>query len=75
MKKYGVSIPITGYLYVEVEAETEKEAIIEAKKPDIDFRIGGDLYDWGMHDEIVDESLVFHGVLNKIVIEELDEES
>jgi len=30
MKKYGVSVPIAGYVYIEVEAETEDEAIDKA---------------------------------------------
>lgn len=27
MKKYGVSVPISGYVYIEVEAENEEEAL------------------------------------------------
>ena len=27
MKKYGVSIPIAGYVYMEVEAESKEEAL------------------------------------------------
>lgn len=30
MKKYGVSIPIAGYVYKEVEAETKEEALEKA---------------------------------------------
>ena len=30
MKKYGVSIPIAGYVYIEVEADSEEDAIDKA---------------------------------------------
>lgn len=30
MKKYGLSIPIAGYVYIEIEAENEQQAIDKA---------------------------------------------
>ena len=71
--KYGVSVPVTGFYYVEVEAETEQEAINKAKNKVYSLDIGRDLDDWNIHDEIVDDSLAaFNGILNKIVIDELE---
>ena len=34
MAKYGVTLPIVGYVYVEVEAENEEDAISKALEED-----------------------------------------
>ena len=57
MKKYGVSIPITGHYYVEVEANNRKAAIVKAKYRCLDADIGGgDLQNWDMQNEITTDS-------------------
>lgn len=68
-KTYGVTLPVTGIIYVEVEAESEKEAIEKAlsaegcewpKTPD----------EWEAHSQIV-RGNVFSGMQNNASAEEI----
>lgn len=69
MKTYGVSIPVAGYIYIEIEAEDENDAKEKAFQSDIDIK---DIEEWDVHEEIC-RGNVFHGNLNKILIEDLGE--
>ncbi len=69
MKKYGVSVPIAGYIYKEVEANSEEEAI------DIVFNEGWedeDVQEIDMYESIV-EGNVCHLYNTRVEIEELEE--
>ena len=66
MNIYGVSIPIAGFAYIEVEAETEEAAIAEAfEKITIDH-----IEEWDCHKAIT-KGNVFYGSLNALKVEEL----
>lgn len=67
MIKYGISMPISGFIYKELEAESKEEAkekfyALEIKTQDIS--------DWDMHEKIVNGN-VFHGLLDAVIIEEV----
>jgi hypothetical protein len=76
MKRYNIRLPFTGYFVVEVNAESEEEAVTKARQnvsfdddeeptKDFFFEIG----EWDVHDKVV-EGNFFHGILSKIEIEE-----
>jgi len=67
MKTYAVTVPITGYVYFEFEAENEEEARLKAFEADVRT---SDIEEWDMHDEIVSGN-VFHGQINRINVEEV----
>jgi len=67
MAKYLVSIPFTGYICVEVEADNEKDAITKARKEDLNVSNAEEVY---FHDRIT-EGNVFTGVLNEVEVEQL----
>jgi len=67
MKTYAVTVPITGYVYLELKAENEEEARLKAFAADVSTE---DIEEWDMHDEIVSGN-VFHGQINRIDIEEV----
>lgn len=72
MKTYGVTLPVTGILYVEVEAENENDAIDKAMEADVTI---DDIQEWESHRQIV-QGNVFHGHTNNADAEYLggDEE-
>ena len=67
MKRYALSIPITGLVYMEIEAESEEDAKQKAFMSDVTTE---NIDEWDMHESIVTGN-VFHGHLNEIDIEEL----
>lgn len=67
MKTYSVTIPITGIIYVEVEADSRKEAIEKAM--DLDFQ-SKDIEEWETHKQIV-QGNVFYGVRNEATADEI----
>ncbi len=68
MPKYIVSIPITGVVHVEVDADDKQSAI------DLAFENMGDSEDieWEGH-EIVCDGNVFHGAHNELNIQKLED--
>lgn len=58
--RYTVNVPITGYLCLEVEADSEELAITAA----IDQADLKELVEWQAHKKIV-TNRVFHGELNE----------
>jgi len=65
MKKYYVSIPITGKLVIEVDAESKEDAIESAfQQADLKH-----LEEWEAHTEVC-KGNVFYGVLSKVDVEE-----
>ncbi len=68
MKTWTVQIPITGYIELEVEAESAKAAIEIAMSKEL---TAADLVTWETHTEVV-KGNVFYGVLNKANAEEFD---
>lgn len=65
MTDYVVRIPITGYVIVEVEAESEEEAIEKAFNSEI---LSDNIEEWELHQQVVTGN-VYHGMLNSIEIE------
>lgn len=56
-KEYWVEIPITGYVIVEVEAESEQEAIEKAfADPDITT---DDIEEWNTHEHITQGNVCY----------------
>lgn len=69
MKRYSVSIPITGYVIVEIDAESE-EAAIEAA---LDTEITSDLIEeWETHRQVT-RGNVCSAILNSAEAEEIGE--
>ena len=69
MKKYGVSIPIAGYVYKEVEAESKEEALEKA------FDEGykdDEIAELDMYDVLVEGS-VCYTYHTKAEVEEIDD--
>ena len=66
MKSYYVTIPITGYVFVDIQAESEDEAKEKAFNSDF---CSNDIEEWSTHEKIV-EGNVFYGMQNEIDIEE-----
>lgn len=69
MKRFNVTLPITGVIYVDdIEAETEKEAIEKAMEQPLTI---DQVEEWQTHEQIV-EGNVFHGHTNKASAEEVE---
>ena len=66
-KRWAVTLPITGTIYVEVEAETEKEAINAALVSDYD----SDEMQWEVHRHVV-RGNVFYGMQCDAEAEEIE---
>lgn len=69
MKTYGLYVPITGYVAVEVEAGTEEEAIQKALESDVSLE---DVEEWEMHRTVV-EGNFFHGLRNTYEVYYVDD--
>lgn len=67
--KYGVSIPVAGFVYTEVEADSEKEAIEKAF--DVDHT-PDDIEEWGIYEKIVSGN-VLHVPLNEAEAEKIED--
>ena len=67
MKKFGVTIPLTGYVYVELEAESEEEAV--AKGMAEDFSVV-DIEDWETVEQVCQGNICY-AMENKAYAEEL----
>lgn len=68
MKTFGVTLPITGYLYLEVQAANEAEALQRA----MDDHCRDDIEEWEAC-EVVVEGNIFYGRKNHAEVELLDE--
>lgn len=69
MKKYGVYVPIAGYIYKEVEAESEEEAV------DLVFEEGyeeNDIQEMEMHEQLV-QGNVCYANMTRAYAEEVDD--
>lgn len=69
MKKYGVSIPVAGYVYKEVEAESKEEALEKA------FDEGykdDEIAELDMYDVLVEGS-VCYTYHTKVEVEEIED--
>jgi hypothetical protein len=70
VKKWGVTLPVSGSIYVEVEAANAKEAIDKALREgewdDQDLQ-------WEVHQQITSGN-VFHGMQNSAEAEDLGED-
>lgn len=69
MRTFGLTIPITGYIYKEVEAETENEAI------EIAFEQGytlSNIQETDMHEKVC-RGNVFYGLMNEMEVDDLGE--
>lgn len=69
MTKWIVTVPITGYVTVTVEAEDEEEAIEKAMECDVST---DDIEQWDMTDHIV-QGNVFYGIQNEAEAEKVDD--
>ena len=69
MKRYVISISITGRLLVEVEAENDDEAMAKAYE---EAELKEDNLEWETHEAIVSGN-VFHGMQNTPDIEVCEE--
>ena len=65
---YRITMPITGYVYKEVEADNEDEALAKFYSEDI---ISDDIEEWDTVEHIVTGN-VFHGCINDVEIEEIE---
>ena len=65
--KYGVSLPFTGYVYVEVEAENKKEALEQAQ----DNATLNDMVEWEFTKKVC-SGHVSYAVLTEAEVEELE---
>jgi hypothetical protein len=70
MSKYGVTLPISGTIYVEVEASGKEDAIQKALQAPLD--INDDSVTWEATDVIV-RGNVFLGMQNQASVKEIDE--
>lgn len=68
-KKYGVTLPVTGLIYVEVEADDEKSAIEAALGAD--GLTNSMIEEWEAHRE-VNRGNVWHGPIGEASAEEID---
>ena len=65
--KYGVTLPVTGYAYIEVEADNREEALDKAHMiVEID-----DIVEWSTCNHII-KGNIFNGELNDYEIEEME---
>jgi hypothetical protein len=67
VKRYGVCIPITGFVYVEVEAGSKREAIDKAFEQDLSE---AEIEEWNLHEHVT-EGNVCHATLNSARAEEI----
>ena len=65
--KYGVSLPLTGWIYLEVEAKNEKEALDKAQ----DNATLNDMVEWEFTKKVC-SGHVSYAVLNEAEVEELE---
>ena len=68
MKEYAITMPVTGTIYKEVQAESEEEAL--AKFYELETS-NDDIEEWEMHEHIV-KGNVFYGGTNDVDIELID---
>lgn len=70
-KRFTVALPITGVIYVEVEAKDEDDAINAALMEDlVDGEKWPEPEEWQVHRQIV-EGNIFHGGMNEAYAEEI----
>ncbi len=67
MTTYAISMPVSGLIYKEIEASSEREAIELFYNLDLTTN---DIYDWETNEHIVTGN-VFHGIINDMDIEEV----
>jgi hypothetical protein len=65
MPLYSVSLPITGYVVLDVEADSEDAAIDRAFEQEI---TNDHIEEWQVHQQIVTGN-VFHGTMNEATAE------
>ncbi len=71
--KYAVSIPITGSIYIELDAKSEEDAIAKAWEAYGDgWENHFDAPDWEALEEVVSGN-VFHGMINSQYADKIDE--
>lgn len=68
MPKFGVTLPITGQIYLEVEAENDKAAIDAALSQGGTF---DDVLEWETL-RVVCEGNVYHGMLNRAYAKKIE---
>jgi hypothetical protein len=68
MKKFGVRIPVTGYVYLEVMAEDEEEAMEKAWETEATLE---DVAEWETIEQVC-KGNVCYAVENKMYAEELE---
>ena len=68
MKNYEVMIPVTGYIYVDVEAENEDEAVDMAMQSD-DISLDN-IAEWEVHRHVI-QGNVCYALLNSVEVEEV----
>jgi hypothetical protein len=61
MAIYGVTLPVTAKLYIEIEASSEEEAIELAVNAEVN---SGMIEEWSTHEAICDGN-EFYGLLNE----------
>lgn len=78
MKTYSVRVPFSGYVFVDVKANNEKDVVDKALEAPLTMDLkqeDGDFadYEWELHRQIV-KGNVFYGNLNEAVAELIDDE-
>ena len=68
MKTYGITMPVTGFIYREVKAESPNQAL-ELFYSGVDLT-KNDIEEWDIHEKIV-EGNIFHGTINEMTVEEV----
>ncbi len=68
MKKFGVRIPVTGYVSLEVTAEDEDEAMEKAWETEVTI---GDITEWETVEQVC-KGNVCYAIENKMYAEELE---
>lgn len=71
MKRFLVTLPITGYILVEVEADNERAAIDAALISD-ELRTDR-IEEWEAHEHIV-QGNVFYGRKNRVEVEDISDD-
>jgi hypothetical protein len=69
MPKYGVTLPITGSVWVEVEASSRKEAIAKALEGDFS---ADDIEEWEVHEQ-TEEGNVSYGNCSRAYAEKIED--
>jgi hypothetical protein len=67
MATYAISMPITGFIYKEVEADSEEQA--KEKFHQLELKTD-DIEDWEIHNHVTQGNM-FYGMLNDVDIEEV----